>query len=159
MINFKCIFVVITLSLSGFTQADTSTTKVENDVLSSFQSLVDASKKLDAKSYFEHFDVDKFVGLNSDGTNWNSFSQLVPIINSGFGAIKEVISLEFPNVKVSVIDEHTAILVNEFTQSMLLKNGATISISGGGTQVWSKRSGRWKLVSVSASSKPNACKS
>ncbi len=63
-------------------------------------------------------------------------------------------SLKFPNVNVSVIDDNTAILVNEFTQTVLLRNGTTYTASGGGTQVWSKRSGQWKLVSVSASNKP-----
>jgi hypothetical protein len=39
---------------------------------------------------------------------------------------------------------------------MTLKNGSIINVSGGGSQVWSKQSGNWKIVSISASSKPNA---
>ena len=154
--KFRSAIFVFALLTSCFTHADSNSTAIEKEVLVSFQSLVDASKKLDSERYFQHFEADKFVGLNSDGTNWNSIDELVPLINTGFASIKEITSLEFPNVKVSVIDQHTAILVNEFTQSMLLKNGTSVSISGGGTQVWSKRSGKWKLVSVSASNKTGA---
>ncbi|GEA10251.1 nuclear transport factor 2 family protein [Alteromonas sp. KUL49] len=156
MLKLKLVLSVVLLSISGFAIAASKSTELESEVLESFQSLVSASKNLDAESYFEHFDADKFVGLNSDGTNWNSMDELVPLIKFGFNSIREVTSLEFTNVKVSVIDDYTAILVNEFSQSMVLVNGDTINVSGGGTQVWSKRNGRWKLVSVSASNKPSA---
>ncbi len=152
---FKCKFITVIFALSLSCLAYANPTDIEKEVLASFKSLVDASKRLDAENYFKHFDADKFVGLNSDGTNWNSINELVPVVNMGFSSIKEVISLEFPNVQVSVIDDYTAILVNEYSQSMLLKNGTSYTASGGGTQVWSKRSGQWKLVSVSASNKPN----
>lgn len=147
---------IFALSLSCLAHANPNRTGLEKEVLASFQSLVEASKRLDTKSYFQHFDADKFIGLNSDGTNWNSIDELTPVINVGFSSIQKVNSLEFLNVKVSVIDDYTAILVNEFSQSVLLKNGTTYTFSGGGTQVWSKHSGQWKLVSVSASNKPSA---
>ncbi|WP_185969166.1 YybH family protein [Aliiglaciecola sp. M165] len=151
---FKFNLCILALVLAFPIHAVTNSKTLEKEVLESFRSLTDASQALDARSYFQHFDQDKFVGLNSDGTNWNSIDDLAPLINIAFDSIQEVISLEFLNVKVSIIDSYTAILVNEFSQSMLLKNGETINVSGGGTQVWSKRSGKWKLVSVSASNKP-----
>lgn len=157
--NIKFLIVAIGLCLPWLANAESNlkpnTKSAEQEVLASFHSLVDASKKLDVKAYFQHFDADKFVGLNSDGTNWNSIDDLEPIINAGFGSVKKVISLEFPNVRVSMIDDYTAVLINEFTQTILLKSGNTFHLAGGGTQVWSKRSGQWKLVSVSASSKTN----
>ena len=156
MFKSKFILVIFALSLSCLAHANPNRTGLEKEVLASFQSLVEASKRLDTKSYFQHFDADKFIGLNSDGTNWNSIDELTPVINVGFSSIQKVNSLEFLNVKVSVIDDYTAILVNEFSQSVLLKNGTTYTFSGGGTQVWSKHSGQWKLVSVSASNKPSA---
>lgn len=152
MSKIRYFVVVIGLSLSYFAHANPSA--VEKEVLASFHSLVDASKQLDVDRYFQHFDADKFIGLNSDGTNWNSIEELSPLIAIGFDSIHTVTLLEFPNIKVSVVDDYTAILVNEYTQSMLLKNGTSITVSGGGTQVWSKRTGQWKLVSVSASNKP-----
>ena len=139
----------LTISPHAFAQSD----ELKKEVLASFQSLVSAAKRLDTQRYFQHFDKEKFVGLSSDGTNWNSIEQFAPLINNGFTAVEKVVSLEFPNVKVSIIDDNTAILVNEFVQSTLLKNGQTIEYAGGGTQVWSKHSGQWKLVSVSASNK------
>lgn len=142
------------MSFSSFVFAVSESVKLENEVLAAFHTLVDASKALDAKRYFQLFDAEKFVGLNSDGTNWNSIAELVPLIKTGFDTIEKVTSLEFPNINISIIDNNTAVLVNEFSQSMVLKNGASVSVSGGGTQVWSKRSGEWKLVSVSASNKP-----
>ncbi|MAO29828.1 MAG: hypothetical protein CL595_06120 [Alteromonas sp.] len=158
MFKSKVVMVVFALSLCCLAQANPNHSDLEEEVLNSFQSLVEASKRLDAEAYFQHFDADKFVGLNSDGTNWNSMDELVPVINTGFSAIQKLNSLEFLNVKVSIIDDFTAILVNEFSQSVLLKSGATYTFSGGGTQVWSKRSGQWKLVSVSASITPSANK-
>lgn len=37
---------------------------------------------------------------------------------------------------------------------MTLTNGVQFTVQGGGMQVWSKRSGEWKIVSVSAAAKP-----
>lgn len=145
---------LLALTQTNLAHATSTIADSEKEVLVSFQSLVDASINLDAEAYFQHFDADKFVGLNTNGTKWNSLTDFAPVVTIGFDSIQEVISLEFPNVKVSIIDQYTAVLVNEFSQSVLLKNNATITVSGGGTQVWSKRSGDWKLVSVSASNKP-----
>ncbi len=90
MFKSKFIAVIFTLSLSSLAQANLNNADIEEEVLYSFQSLVEASKKLDTKSYFQHFDTDKFIGLNSDGTNWNSFDELIPVINAGFDSIQTV---------------------------------------------------------------------
>lgn len=127
--------------------------RVEREVLESFNQLVESVREIDANAYFDLFDQDKFVGLNANGSNWNSIDDLKALIEPGFAVIAQVDSLNFNNVKVSVIDENTAILVNEFEQTIVLKNGNRVSSGGGGTQVWSKASGNWKLVSVSASQK------
>jgi len=134
--------------------ASISHIEVKKEVLASFKSLVEASIKLDSKAYFAHFDKDKFIGLNSNGENWNSLQDLEPLIMNGFGSIKKVRLLTFTNVTVSVLNEQTAILVNEYVQSIELKNGKIVELAGGGTQVWFKQSGFWKIVSVSASNKP-----
>ena len=148
-------FFVFALFFSFLVEAGTEEERIKLEVMGAFKSLVDASEKLDSKLYFEHFDKGKFVGLNSDGTNWNSINDLSALITNGFDAIKTIDSLEFTNVNISVIDSYTAILVNEYVQSLTLKSGSDINLSGGGVQVWSKRSGEWKIVSVSASNKPS----
>lgn len=125
--------------------------KVETEVLDAFKGLVDASTALDASRYFEYFDKVKFTGLNADGKVWHSIKDLEDLIVPGFSAVEKSISLEFFNVKVTVINSTTAILVNEFKQTILLKNGNVVEQSGGGTQVWSRSESAWKLVSVSAS--------
>ena len=89
--------VIFALSLCCLAQANPNHSDLEEEVLNSFQSLVEASKRLDTEAYYQHFDADKFVGLNSDGTNWNSMDELVPVINTGFSAIQKLNSLEFPN--------------------------------------------------------------
>lgn len=127
--------------------------RVEREVLESFNLLVDSVRERDTNAYFDLFDQDKFVGLNSNGSNWNSIDDLKALIEPGFAAIDQVELLNFNNVKVSVIDENTAILINEYEQTIVLKSGDKTSSAGGGTQVWSKASGNWKLVSVSASQK------
>jgi hypothetical protein len=137
-----------------YAHSNVDTKRIENAVLTQFDSLVKASKQLDEQAYFSHFDETKFVGLNSNGTNWNSIEDLRPLIETGFSMIERIELLEFTNVKISVIDANTAILVNEYKQQMMLKTGDKVKVSGGGTQVWSSASGKWKLVSVSASDKP-----
>lgn len=127
---------------------------IKQEVLQSFQRLVNASKDLDTEKYYKIIDHAKFLGLNVNGTNWSSFQELKSAITPGFDSIKTINSLEFPNVKVSVIDHQTAVLVNEYIQSFTLKSGQTLISKGGGTQIWSKSSGKWLLVSISASLKP-----
>lgn len=127
--------------------------QIEKEVLLAFDALVDASTTLDTEAYFSLIDETKFVGLNSNGTNWNDISGLKRLIESGFAAIKKVKNLEFTNVRLSVIDDYTVVLVNEYNQTIELRDGSEHSVSGGGTQVWSKRSGSWLLVSISAANK------
>ncbi len=123
------------------------------EVQQSFESLVRATEEADWDLYFEHFDETHFTGLNADGTTWESFSEFKAFVSPAFEMIEESLSLDFPVIKITVINSQTAILVNEYDQQLLLTNGQSVKASGGGTQVWSKTSGTWKLVSISASSK------
>lgn len=134
--------------------SEESRNRIEQEIRQSFNGLVDASNALDTERYFEYFELDKFVGLSADGTNWNSIDDLRALIKPSFDMVEKVESLEFTNVHISVIDPNTAVLVNEYEQRILLKSGEIVQDAGGGAQVWSKISGKWKLVSVSASSKP-----
>ena len=156
MIKFVKTLVVVSLIIicngcSAIKMESIDKSNVESEVLDAFKGLVKASESLDSEKYFAYFDKEKFTGLNADGTVWHSIKNLETLINSGFPMIDKSISLEFKNVKVTVIDQTTAILVNEYKQSLLLKNGNLVNQSGGGTQVWFKSKGAWKLVSVSAS--------
>lgn len=130
------------IAFSFQANSNVSYVQIEKEVLASFQSLVQASKELDSNAYFAHFNEEKFIGLNSDGSNWNSINDLIPLITNGFAAINKITLLTFTNVKVSVINEQTAILVNEYVQSMELKDGSVVNSAGGGTQVWSKGNGK-----------------
>lgn len=125
--------------------------QIEAEVTDVFQGLVAASKALDSDRYLEYIDKDKFTGLSADGKAWHSVKNLEELIVSGFPMVEKIIGLEFHNVKVTVINESTAILVNEYKQTILLKNQNIVKQSGGGTQVWSKTGNTWKLVSISAS--------
>jgi hypothetical protein len=58
--------------------------KIESEVLAAFGSLVDASKALDSARYFEHFDKEKFTGLNADGKVWHSIKELESLVVPGF---------------------------------------------------------------------------
>ncbi|WP_100657017.1 nuclear transport factor 2 family protein [Alteromonas flava] len=150
MIKYKLPYLMVFSLIAFNTFSKSNETQIEHEVLAAFDQLVTASKNLDAKHYFKLIDTEKFVGLDSDGTNWNSIEDLKPLITIGFSAIKTISSLEFTNIKVSVIDSQTAILVNEFTQSFTLQNDQSMTISGGGAQVWHKKNGSWKIVSISA---------
>ena len=133
--------------------------EIESEVHNAFKGMVEASKLFDADRYFEYFDKEKFSGLNADGTVWHSMKDFEALIRPGFSMIEKSEFLNFSNVKITVINHTTAILVNEYKASVLLKNGQSAQQAGGGAQVWSKSNGAWKLVSVSASDKPHATES
>ena len=134
---------------------DSTINKIELEIRESFNGLVEAANSLDTRRYFEFFDKEKFAGLSAHGTNWNSIEDFKALINPSFAMVEKIESLEFTNVHISVIDANTAVLVNEYEQSAQLKSGEIVKGAGGGVQVWSKASGNWKLVSVSASNKSN----
>ncbi len=152
-------FIILLIIATGCTEeymdlTDNTKIEIESEVHDAFKGLVEASKSFDADRYLEYFDKEKFSGLNADGTVWHSMKDFEALIRSGFSMVEKSESLEFYNVKITVINQTTAILVDEYKDSVLLKNGELVQQAGGGTQVWSKSNGTWKLVSVSASDKP-----
>ena len=154
-IGIACLAIcLISCSSKNMELSEKSRSEIEQEIQQSFDGLVEASKALDVTRYFEFIDAEKFVGLKADGTNWNSIVGLRELIEPGFNSVEKIESLIFTNVRISVIDLNTAILVNEYEQKIILKGGAHYNDAGGGTQVWSKASGKWLLVSISASSKP-----
>lgn len=157
MLNTKFTLIFLFVALLWLPNTAYADKHIHEEVTAAFESLVEASTALDAERYFQHIDTEKFVGLNGNGTNWNSIEDFSPLINIGFTALKKMHSLEFPNVNISVIDDDTAILVNEYVQVSELNDGTMIKSCGGGTQVWSKHSGTWKLVSISASNRTLDC--
>src|SRR5688572_787408 len=126
----------------------TDNDSIKADVLRAFEGLVDASKALDPGRYLDYIDQEKFTGLGADGKVWHAFEDLEKLISAGFQMVRKIVSLEFSNVKVTVIDASTAILVNEYRQTLLLQNAETVQQAGGGTQVWSRSGNEWKLVSI-----------
>ncbi|MBO6622690.1 MAG: nuclear transport factor 2 family protein [Balneola sp.] len=132
---------------------DTEKIQIKTEVGASFDSLVESTKVQDWEAYFAHFDQNNFTGLNADGTIWESFEDFKASVIPGFQMIASSDSLIFPVVKISLIDKNTAVLINEYEQKITLNGGQEIRVAGGGVQVWSRNSGKWKLVSISASSK------
>ena len=109
---------ILLLLSTSYSSAAKDELTIKNEVLKAFEDLVAASKALDENAYFSFFDAEKFVGLNSEGTIWRSIDDIRPLIASWFKYTQSVDSLEFPKVKLSVIDNNTVILVNEFEQTM-----------------------------------------
>lgn len=124
---------------------------IEAEISAAFKGLVHASLALDPERYFAYVDREKFTGLSAHGKVWHCATALEELIYSGFPTIEKIMSLEFSNVKVTVLNPSTAILVNEYQQTILLKNQSIVKQAGGGTQVWSRSGSRWKLVIISAS--------
>jgi len=154
--NFiKTLAILVSLTITNICNAVTleaiDKKQIEADVLDTFNALVKSAETFDTPKYLAFFDKDKFTGLSQDGTVWHSFKDFELLISSGFPMMDRTISLEFTKVKVTVINATTAVLVNQYQHSMLLKSGDKVQQAGGGTQVWSKSNDAWKLVSVSAS--------
>ena len=127
--------------------------ETKNAINQAFKGLTEAAKSLDVNQYAEFFYKEKFTALNADGTVTHSFEEFINGYSEGISALESYESLEFKNVKITVANSTTAILVNEYDAVVVLKSGDKVSAKGAGTQVWSKENGTWKLVSVSSSSK------
>lgn len=140
------------ISSCNASQSITRSDQTIEEVVDRFRSLADAAESLDTDAYFNHFDERVFTALNEDGTVTHSFDAFREDYLAGTEAIIAYQRLEFKNVKVSVIDVHHAILVNEYEATVHLKDGSTAGFSGAGSQVWHKSNGEWLLVSVASSS-------
>jgi hypothetical protein len=99
------------------------------------------------------FNKDKFTALNDDGTIIIDLITFAKVIEKSFTGFKEYKSLDFPLVKINVIDQNNAILVNEYKATVILNDGQLYSVAGAGTQVWNLSNHQWKLVHVSSSSR------
>lgn len=127
--------------------------RVEAEVREAFDELATAARNLDHERYFSFLEEDKFSILNVDGTTTHSLEMFRQDFLTQVDAISAYTSLEFDPVVVTVLNAETAILLNEYSANLTLKSGATVSASGAGAQVWSKQSGRWKLVHISNAQK------
>lgn len=110
-------------------------------------------KSLDVEAYFQYFDQENFSSLNENGTVTHNFEEFSKTYLKQVPYIKSYQSLKFNNVAINVINDTTVILLNEYDAVVVLTSGESIKASGAGTQVWSKKTGHWKLVNVSGSSK------
>ncbi len=125
--------------------------EISEAVNQSFLGLVKAARSLDADAYFSYFDTERFTALSADGTVTHSFEKFAETVRQQFTALQSYQSLEFSQVKISVINADVVVLVNEYQAEVVLKSGDLVSASGGGTQVWALQGDEWKLVSVSSS--------
>ena len=124
---------------------------IEEQIRAEFDGLIEAAKSLDADSYLAYFDEKNFTGLNADGTVTHSLEEFADLYRKSLPLFDSYEYLEFFRVKVTVLNATTAILVNEFQADIKLQKGSTLSVSGGGTQVWYQKNGEWKLINVSSS--------
>lgn len=134
---------------SGLTAAEKK--QVEGQIEVAFAGLVDAAKAMDAQAYLAFFDRERFTALNADGTVTHDFASFANFYRQQLTALAKFESLTFDRVKVQVLDQRHAILVNEYVAKLRLLSGDVIESAGAGTQVWALKDGKWLLVSVSSS--------
>jgi len=120
------------------------------EVLLQFNGLVDAVESLDAQAYYGFFDQSNFTA-QFGGVTLDSFADFKTIYDSYLPSLQGYLSLDFPVVEVRVINESSAVLINEYLEVVLTVSGDTLRNSGSGTQVWKKTGREWKLVHVAAS--------
>ena len=126
---------------------------IEDAIKSRFDGLARAAQSLNIAAYRAFFDEAYFTALNADGTVTHNLDSFLKSYAVGTDSIEFYQSLAFSNVKVTVLNDTTAILVNEYKANLLLKNGMTVEAEGAGSQVWSFSDGEWFLVSVASSAK------
>ena len=153
MIMFCLFLLFFSCDQENLKMADTQELTIKKEVNTAFLQLVESAKSLNVENYLNHFDSDNFIGINGDGTIIRSLSDFRKTYSEGMKYLKSYKSLKFPEVHITVINNITAILVNEFDMVGVSSTGDDFSASGAGTQVWSKKSGTWKRISVSGSHK------
>ena len=112
--------------------------------------MVEAVRSLDTEAYFSLFDQDNFTA-QFGGKTLGSFAEFRVIYESYFPEVESYLSLEFPVVRVHVLTESAAVLINEYSEVVLTVSGDTLRSSGSGTQVWKRSELGWKLVHVAGS--------
>ncbi|WP_409377725.1 YybH family protein [Balneola sp. MJW-20] len=125
---------------------------IRSEVLFEFRQLTEAVQSQDTEAYYAFFDQDHFTA-QFGGMTIDSFAAFKAIYDSILPDLDGYLSLEFPVVEVRVINETSAVLINEYSEVVLTVSGDTVRTSGSGTQVWDKTSGHWKLVHVAGSTK------
>ena len=128
-------------------------TVIHNEVDQAFRRLVDSILSMDIEQYFSFFDHELYTALNANGSVTHSFKMFSDLFREQINYVEAYKALSFHNVKITVLDDKSAVLVNEFEAKVHLKEGQVISTAGAGTQVWSKHSGTWKLVHVANAEK------
>ncbi len=127
------------------------TVSVLDEVEERFEQLAHTAIGLDVAAYMLFFDADLFVGLNADGTVIRSAQEFAVIYRRGVAQIERYAALDFVKLKLVEISPDLVLLANEYVAKVRLRSGETVAAKGGGTQVWSKATGEWLLVSVSSS--------
>jgi len=155
MLKMTGLLVLLSLTLGCVQQNEEQTNmkEIESEVNQAFDGLVDAVRTMNVERYLGYFDRQEFTSLNDDGSVFHNFKQFESMYRQQAPYVEKYVSLEFDNVKITVINNSTAVLVNEYFAEVTLKSGDAVSASGAGTQVWSKGTGEWKLVNVSSSIK------
>ena len=125
--------------------------EVTREVLAAFDKLVKAARDLDEEAYLENIDTNSFSGVYSGGVVFENTEEFTTFYRHSISDIRSYIELQFDQVKVTVLRQDIAILVNHYSATVMLKSGEKVSGSGVGTQVWQKAEGVWKLVSISGS--------
>lgn len=148
-----CLLALSACSSENITLTQQRENEITVEVNSAFDGLAEAARALDHERYFSYFDKDKYTTLNADGTVLHSLEAFQSAYFPQVAYTERYNSLTFDNVKIDVIDANNAVLVNEYTAEVVLKSGNTVTASGAGTQVWSRRTGEWKLVHVASSAK------
>lgn len=121
---------------------------IKSEIKLTFYELVHAARLNESEQYFSFFEPNAFTAMSSDGSVIPTFAAFRLIYDPQLAAIENYISLDFETVEIQIIDQKTAILLNEYNAELILVSGEHVSASGAGVQVWVKRSDQWKLAHV-----------
>jgi len=124
------------------------------EVVARFENLASAVKTGDQAAYLKHFNEEDFTALNANGKVTHDFDASRLTYTASAASIAKHHSLEFENVKVTVLEPTVALLLNEYSAEIELISGDIVTVSGAGEQVWHKSNKEWVLNHVSSSTKP-----
>ncbi|MEO1028680.1 MAG: hypothetical protein AAFX02_06435 [Pseudomonadota bacterium] len=113
--------------------------EIEDQISARFESLAATARAGAFEQYLSHMDRDAISTLNADGSTFVSLDEFRSAYAPQFNLIEAYNYLNFDPVRIEIIDANTAILINEYVAKLVLKSGETITASGAGAQVWSKK--------------------
>lgn len=119
----------------------------EQQVCANFHNMVEDAIRLDVDAVLEHFQPEGYSAALA-GTLYRDYDSWAPVYRRDLGAVARIDHLEFPEVSVHTINTDTILLLNTYEETITLRSGEQVDLSGYGTQIWTRVGGVWRMIHI-----------